>query len=404
MKLPVPETSGTDSGALICNSFENNILQSLKDCLSDACRLEEAKLPVQTVFLASVSGGADSMALLNALYNIKTADAPFNFQLYVLHVEHGLRPSEESRGDAEFVRVFCKERGIPCTITHIPPGKIASFAKRKGSGIEAAARHFRYKALVKEAESISIKLLGEKNICKPCMCILTAHTKDDALELALMRVLRGCGPAGLAAMHRTVKREKLKESSKGICKERKINQFFLIRPMLEMTRNDVLSYLTAKGLSWREDATNGDFKFLRNKVRGVLIPLLNEIFPSWKKGLSAMAQTQSLAADFIAEEARQRVKWLPSFKKTLATKAENFFMQPQIIREEALFQAADELLKSFKNRRTVKRVVARRFCAGLETAADLGAFRVRRAGENIIISAVSEEYFEKWVSSLIKGL
>jgi len=369
---------------------ENKISQSLKDCLNDeGC-------PSQTVFLVSVSGGADSMALLASLCSL-SKQSIFNYKFSVLHVEHGIRPSKESKGDAEFVRAFCKENTngvgrIPCRITHIPPGKIAAYAKRKGIGIEAAARHFRYKALLKTAQILASDLSG-----KTCICILTAHTKDDVLELALMRVLRGCGPAGLAAM--TVKKEqKIKN------KDQSENKIFIFRPMLDITRSDVIAYLTAKGISWREDATNSDEQFLRNRVRRKLIPLLNDTFPFWRKGVSAMAQTQSLAADFIAQEAENRIKWDTYLENSLCANAAVFFAQPQIIREEALFQAADELLKKVKTLRTIKRAAARRFCEGVVTASDLGAVRVRRKGESIILSCGKGDFFEKGVSRLIRHL
>jgi len=344
------------------------------------------------------------MAMLSALNTqLKTSNSllsTFNFKLFVFHVEHGLRSSEESRGDAEFVRSFCKEQGIPCRIKHIPPGKIVSFAKRKGIGIEAAARHFRYKALSETAQKLKNKLSGETPVC-----ILTAHTKDDAIELTLMRILRGCGPAGLAFM--TERRDfglgtwdlgsGKREEGKSGC-ELGTNQVVVCRPLLELTRADVIAYLTAKRVSWREDATNADLKFLRNRVRGKLAPLLDENFPSWKKGVSAMAQTQSFVAEFIAEEAQKRVRWNLISKNSLSTDASGFFSQPQIIREEAIFQAVDILLKKVKNYRTVKRAVARKFCSGAANAVNLGAVKVKCKGESIIISCDLEEFFEKGVS------
>jgi tRNA(Ile)-lysidine synthase len=353
-------------------------------------------------FLAAVSGGADSMAMLSALCAVKR-DVP----LYCLHVEHGLRSAEESLGDAEAVRAFCEKNKIECKIARIPPGKISDLARRKGLGIEAAARFFRHRALSKEAAR-----LGGNTV------ILLAHTKDDLLETALMRVLRGCGPAGLSAM--PVKRGRI------------------LRPLLSMTRADVLAYLKAKEIAWREDSTNADEKFLRNRIRRRLIPLLDESFPSWKTALFGMAQTQSLTADFLAKEAQQRVKWesrkdfsqknlSPNKKalfnednsdknfapfaplrlrerkieKFLSTDAENFFAQPEIIREEALFSAIDRLLIS-KSSVPVKRSVLRRFCSGAVTSADLGTVSVRRKGGEILLSRVRRDCSETGFSLLIK--
>jgi tRNA(Ile)-lysidine synthase len=358
----------------------------LKDC------------PPETVFLAAVSGGADSMAMLTALHALRCGGIIGKDALYCLHVEHGIRPAEESRGDAEFVREFCKNNSIECFIENIPPGKIAFLARRKGSGIEAVARYFRHRALSREADR-----LGDKTL------ILLAHTKDDLLETALMRILRGAGSAGLAVMPEKRGR--------------------LLRPLLKMTRADVIEYLKAKNISWREDSTNTDEKHLRNRIRLRLIPLLNEAFPSWKSGIFGMAETQSLTAVFIAGETKARIKWSNyqrknihncghvqetshnalcdsednNFPASVFTEAENFFAQDQIIREEAVFQAIDELLKNRKNPRPVKRAVVRRFCAGTVNAADLGTVKISREREKIILSRAKKEYFESGISRLVKG-
>ena len=157
------QNTGENNSVSIVQEFENKTAAVLKDC------------PSVAIFLAAVSGGADSMAMLAALASIIPQE-----RLFCLHVEHGLRAAE-SKGDAEFVRDFCGERGINFRLKTVEPGKIASFSRRRGTGIEAAARFFRRKALLKEAAR-----LGENTI------ILTAHTKNDALELALMRVSPLC--------------------------------------------------------------------------------------------------------------------------------------------------------------------------------------------------------------------
>jgi tRNA(Ile)-lysidine synthase len=314
------------------------------------------------------------MALLAALLALRDSGVIGKDALYCLHVEHGIRPAEESQGDAEFVRKFCEANSIECKIKNIPQGKIAAFARKKGIGIEAAARFFRHRAFSKEAN-----LLGEKTI------ILLAHTKDDLLETALMRILRGAGSAGLSAMPEKRGR--------------------LLRPLLKMTRADVTEYLKEKNISWREDSTNADEKYLRNRIRRTLVPLLNEAFPSWKSGVLGMAQTQSLTADFIKSEAIARIKWreISHNEDSVFTEAENFFVQEQIIREEAVFLAIDELLKNRKNPRPVKRAVVRRFCVGAVNAADLGTVKIRCEGEKIILSLAQKEYFEKGISRLLRA-
>jgi len=347
----------------VITQFENKVFANIKD------------YPSGIIFLAAVSGGADSMAMLTALCAVLEKD-----QLFCIHINHNLRSAEETKNDGELVLNFCKEQGIKCCIETIPPGKITAFAKKKGTGIEAAARFFRRRAFFKEAAR-----LGDNTF------ILTAHTKDDLLEQSLMRILRGAGPAGLAVMPVRNKR--------------------LIRPLLSISRAEIINYLNNKNIPWREDSSNTDEKFLRNRIRRRLVPLLNESFPSWKTGLSAMAETQALAAEFIIEEAGRLIKWNKNKPQSfteggnsedfLSANAQDFFAQPLIIREESLFLAVDELLKGTKNSRTVKRSSIRRFCAGAKTA-DLGPVQVKQKDGNILLLHSKKDFFECGVSRLIK--
>jgi len=326
--------------------------------------------PPGTMYLAAVSGGADSVAMLSALASL-AAVRNKSLDLRCIHVEHGIRPQTESRGDAEFVKKLCKDLKVPCKIVSIKPGRIAAAAKERGIGIEAAARLFRHRVWFREAKRLSC--LPDK----PQVKILVAHTADDALETALMRILSGAGPSGLAPM----------PASRGC----------IIRPLITLRRQDVTAYLTEKKIPWREDKTNSDIRFFRNRIRRRLIPLLNESFPNWRTTINALAETQSLAADFIQNEASARVLWqtlLPlqtenAQSPALYADADLFFAQPAIIREEALFQGIDLLLAQLpENARpqTIKRSNIRRFCKGEKKAVDLGELRLHKDSKRVIIS------------------
>jgi tRNA(Ile)-lysidine synthase len=310
------------------------------------------------------------MAMLAALRSLLDKGA-VSF-LICLHIEHGLRPAVESHGDAEFVRKYCKRIGVNCLVESIPPGKISSYARAKGLGIEAAARFFRRKALFHHARSLGCDTR-----------VLIAHTKDDMLETALMRVLRGSGPQGLAAMP--------------------ISRGRLLRPLLSVSRAEILEYLADKNVPWREDSTNADVAFLRNRIRHRLIPLLNESFPTWRTNLAAMVKTQSLVSAFIKDETSRRINW-QARKDILTTEAEAFFSQTGIIREEALFQGIDLFFEHEKDADTFKprRSVIRRFCSGSVNTVDLGPLRREKDGKRVAISASAKRLSESGFSLLIK--
>jgi tRNA(Ile)-lysidine synthase len=336
------------------------------------------------VYLAAVSGGADSVAMLTALAALRDkhpepdpefSDPAISGPAFrCLHIEHGIRPREESRGDAEFVRQFCQTLNIPCRVVIVPHGKIAAVSRVKKIGTEATARLYRHGILLREAR----RLEGMGKTVR----ILIAHTRTDKLETTLMRFLQGAGPEGLAAMPRL--------------------RGYILRPLLSLERTDVLCYLRDKNVRWREDASNQDERFLRNRIRRSLVPVLDDKFPGWRSALDALAQTQRLAAGFIAQEAASRVSWKRADAGVFCTDADNFFSQPAVIREEALFRGIDALLKDSKGHAAVKRAAVRQFCTGRFRAADLGPARALRGTGHIRLKRSGTLPFETGFSLLIK--
>jgi tRNA(Ile)-lysidine synthase len=288
------------------------------------------------------------------------------FGLRCFHVEHGIRPAEESRGDADAVRELCKKLKVSCRVVHIPPGVIEKTAKTRRIGLEAAARLFRHAAWNREAARIGAER------------VLVAHTRDDLLETALMRFLRGAGPAGLAAMPRSRGR--------------------IFRPLLELSRSRVLAYLEERGIPFRTDSTNADSAFLRNRIRNRLVPFLDELFPGWRTSLAHLGETQRLAADFIAGEAERRIPWEADGRACRVSR-KVFFSLPEILREEAVFLAADRFGgKGVQPRRESVRFFIRGGCRAL----DLGAFRLEIAGEWVIAAPRVKIGSEEGFSLLIK--
>jgi tRNA(Ile)-lysidine synthase len=322
--------------------------------------------PKGTRFLAAVSGGADSTAMLAALARMRREKG---FTLRCFHVEHGIRPAEESRGDAAAVREFCKKLEVPCRAVHIPPGVIAETAVSRRIGIEAAARLFRHAAWNREAARIGAER------------VLVAHTRDDLLETALMRILRGAGPAGLAAMPRVRLR--------------------VLRPLLELSRAQVLAYLKERDIPFRTDSTNADSAFLRNRIRNRLVPFLDELFSGWRPSLVNLGETQRLTAEFLAVEAERRIPWEAApgegNRRSYRVSRRTFFSQPEILREEGVFLAADKLGGGQPRRGSV-----RRFTRGGCRALDLGGLRLEAAGDWVIAVPRIKGRGEEGFSLLIK--
>ena len=304
----------------------------LKNCVFEATVLAALDhLPQETVLLAAVSGGADSTAMLTALASLSSNQdfAKKKFKIHVLHVNHGMRPGQESQEDALAVKNLCKNFNIPCCIASVKPGRIDRAARKYRLGPEASARHFRMAALKAEASRINAG------------SILTAHTRDDLLENILIRLLRGSGPAGLALMP----------------KER--GRF--LRPILDLSRKQVLDYLKEKNIGFRIDSTNNETRYLRNRIRHKLIPCLDEFFPSWQSSLYRLAKTQTLAADFIGKEAHKRLAWEhDSDNNSLWVNIKDFMQESMIIQEEAVFLSANKLAEAKKtSKRTGVHIVKR---------------------------------------------
>ena len=191
--------------------------------------------------ICAVSGGADSMALLWAMYLMKDK---LGIRLEAAHFNHHLR-GEESDRDAAFVKDFCDAHQIP---VHMGEGNVESGEK----GLEAAARNARYAFL----QSLPGK-------------IATAHTADDNAETMLMHLIRGTGLKGLGGI------APIREN--------------IIRPMLTVTRQEVLEFLSQEKISYVTDSSNETDAFLRNRIRHHVMPLLKQENPSFAENLSATA-------------------------------------------------------------------------------------------------------------------
>src|ERR1017187_10026093 len=219
-------------------------------------------LPIETSMLkpglrlaVGLSGGADSVALVRAL---KDRAGELGLVLHAAHLHHGLR-GEEADADLEFARSLAVELGLPFHETRVDT---AGEAHNNGESIEEAARRLRY------AWFRQLMASGEVE------AVATAHTRDDQAETVLAKFLRGAWTEGLSGIHPVV------EFPEGR----------ILRPLLGVTRVEVEAYLRSLGQSWREDSSNADPAYTRNRVRHDLLPLLEGWNPRLREHLSQMAE------------------------------------------------------------------------------------------------------------------
>jgi tRNA(Ile)-lysidine synthase len=211
--------------------------------------------------LVGVSGGIDSVALLHVLRYLAFE---FHICIAVAHLNHGLRQQESER-DARFVQSLAKSLGLPYFIDKCDT---TTYAKENKLTKEEAARHLRYAFY----DRISQQQGFEK--------IALGHHKDDTSELVLMNLFRGSGPLGLS----------------GIPPVRDA----IIRPLIDVSREQILSYVNAAGYDYINDSSNTDIEFLRNRIRHRLLPVLKKEYnPSVGESLNRLANVLRYEEDWI---------------------------------------------------------------------------------------------------------
>ncbi len=196
------------------------------------------------------SGGSDSLALLFALSNYMDKE-----NLIAIYVNHGLRSEEELLIESQKNRENCDFIGVKYREIILLKGEVLRVEKERRNGIEDAARHLRYNAII--------------NFCKNnnYSAIATAHTIDDQLETMIMRSFNGASLLSLTCIKEYREQDDIK----------------IIRPLLGYTKKDLQLLLKVAGLSWSEDSTNKETDYLRNKIRKEISPKIESIFPDAKK-------------------------------------------------------------------------------------------------------------------------
>jgi tRNA(Ile)-lysidine synthase len=190
----------------------------------------------------AVSGGADSVALLRVLMELR---AELGIVLAIAHFNHQLR-GDDSEADEAFVADLARQQGLDF---YVGGANVREHALNSKLSVEAAGRELRYQWLTRLAEEQRFDFVA------------TAHTLDDQAETVLLKFLRGAGTRGLAGIYPQLFADAHKKIR-------------IVRPLLCVTRDKVETYLSLLGQSWREDESNLDHRFARNRVRHELLPLL----------------------------------------------------------------------------------------------------------------------------------
>lgn len=227
-------------------------------------------------WIVGLSGGVDSTVLLHAVWEVARTVSPH--AVHAVHLNHGIR-GEEAQEDGAFCQSLCAARGIPCTVS---VADVPARAKWTGMGLEEAGRAARLEAYAEVARAY------------PRAVVLLAHHADDQAETVWMRLLRGTGLRGLAGMrtHTTLR------TNTGCT-------LMILRPLLPFPKEALLGYARHHALPWREDASNADPSFLRNRIRSELVPLLREMVPDAGKRVCRTAACLREVEDWLDAEAQR---------------------------------------------------------------------------------------------------
>lgn len=210
--------------------------------------------------IVGVSGGADSVALLSVLNEIRKN---LGFNLIAVHINHNLR-GDEAKRDEQFVQGLCKQLNVECITKNVD---VIAFTNKHKMTVEQGARELRYlsfKEVLKERDFYTIAV---------------AHNANDQAETVLMHLFRGAGVSGIEGM-------RFKNGN-------------IIRPLLNITKNEILKYLEDKKLDYVVDSSNLENKYTRNSIRNEIMPKIEELYPIASQNICAFAEKMSGIKEFI---------------------------------------------------------------------------------------------------------
>jgi tRNA(Ile)-lysidine synthase len=256
--------------------------------------------------VVGVSGGADSIALLHALWEIRR---DLHLSLVVAHLDHGLRP--EARQERAFVRKVSRELGVPFVGRKVD---VRGWQKEKNLALQEAARELRYGFFLDVAKS------------QKASKIALGHTADDQAESVIMRLLRGSGTRGLAGIP-------------------PLRDGIFVRPLIETWREEIEAFLQEKKINYLTDPSNQSLHFLRNRVRHELLPILQQYNPRIRQNLVQMAELFREEEEFWQERIEEKFPSLVRLQKktSLTLDIPSLMEQPRPLRFRLLRYAIEKI-------------------------------------------------------------
>lgn len=279
--------------------LENKVLETIK---------KYNMIETGDKIVIGVSGGPDSMTLLNILNNLKEK---LNIKIYVAHINHMIR--KEADEETEYVRQFCENIGVVFFAKRI---KVEEEAKKQKIGTEEAGRNIRYEFFEEVAKQVGATKIA------------TAHNSNDNAETVLMNIIRGTSVSGLKGI------EKVREGK-------------FIRPIIECNRGEIEEYCKEQKLNPKYDKTNYENIYTRNKIRNLLIPYLQKEFnPNVIEGinrLSSIAEEEEQFLNNIVEKEYKRLLISGDNKQNIQKEPDN---KVKVILDLKEFNKLDSVIKA----------------------------------------------------------
>ena len=266
--------------------------------------------------VVAVSGGMDSMVLLDLLVRFNQARG-WGLQLHVAHLNHQLR-RQASDEDAEFVAAQARNHRVPCTLESVD---VAARSREWGVSIELAARRCRYEFF----ERLCLRL-GAR-------VVVLAHHADDNVETVLQRILRGTGIRGLAGI-RSVRA--IREGS----------DIFLFRPLLQIRRAEIETHAKSREVPFRQDASNKEAIYARNRLRNELLPLLREAYnPHVDDALTRLAEQAGALDAYLSESCTRMLDSIiiEHYDRRIVLHAPSLARRPRVIQTQQIREVINRL-------------------------------------------------------------